>query len=74
MLEFCSFETLKKLGDAEKQYLETFGEDSLDRIILGEPFPTEEEAISVIKTLMDAIKSGEPLEQVSEEVWNSMIF
>lgn len=74
VFEFCSLETLKKLDDTRKKYLETFGENSLDRVILYEPFPTEKEAIKEMKILMRAMKKGVPLKQVSEEIWKNIIF
>lgn len=65
---------LKKLRETEEEYVSVFGTNSLDRVMLYEPFPSEEVAYEVIDTLRKAIKTNQPLKQIDEEIWNKLVF
>ena len=74
-MKIASKETFDKLGAVEKEYLEKFGTDSLERVILGEPMDLSEEAINAsIKLLKEAIVNDAPLPQTDEETWEKLIF
>ena len=56
----------------QREYLKRFGSDSLDRVLLVEPLlPDYERAAQVLEA---AIRKGVPLEQVPEEIWETMRF
>ena len=75
MMKIASKETFDKLGAVEKEYLEKFGTDSLERVILGEPMDLSEEAITAsIKLLKEAIANDDPLPQTDEETWEHIYF
>lgn len=67
-------EHIKILKETEKKYRTVFGDDSLNRVILCEPFPSEEESYKVVNILKKAIKSNEPLKQIDEETWSKLVF
>ena len=55
-------EGLDQMIQAQNDYRETFGEGSLDYVILGEPFPKNLTDLSEsAKKLRDAIRTGVPL-------------
>ncbi|MDY3947546.1 MAG: hypothetical protein SOZ40_06165 [Ezakiella sp.] len=70
----AKLKTLERLKSVQKLYREAFGENSLDRCILCEPFPTEEEAEKLILTLQKAIDENTPLEQIDGDLWRQIIF
>jgi len=56
-------------------YVSTFGEHSLDRAIYCDPTDLSIESINeTTRKLADAIANNKPFEQVSEEVWERIIF
>ena len=68
-------EAMDEFNRVEKKYLSIFGEHSLDRVILGDPLDESIEGFSnPTRTLRDAIRKNKPLEQVSPEMWNKIIF
>ena len=59
----------------EKEYLKKFGDNSLDRVLLIDSLhPFIEDYKKSIKTLKEAISKNKPLEQISEEIWKTLIF
>lgn len=70
----AKLETLEKLMSVQEIYRDRFGENSLDKCILCEPFPTQEETEELIATLQKAIDENTPLEQIDEDLWNNIIF
>lgn len=66
---------MKKFMELHEKYLKKFGKDSLDRVILLDPlYPKESDYKKATLTLEKAIRENKPLEQISEEVWEKMIF
>lgn len=60
---------------AEAAYLRKFGSDSLNYVLLCDPVNiTDQELQEAANTLEKAIKDDQPLEQISPEIWNQMIF
>lgn len=61
--------------EIEKEYLKKFGKNSLDRVLLFDPLhPFIDDYEEAIEILKKAIKENKPLEQISEEVWKTLIF
>lgn len=59
----------------KKEYLSKFGENSLERVDLGEPMDLSEEAIKAsIKLLKEAITNDDPLPQTDEDTWKHIYF
>jgi hypothetical protein len=65
---------LKILKETEEEYKSIFGANSLDRVMLYEPFPSKKEAFDVVSTLKRAIETDQPLKQIDEEIWNKLVF
>lgn len=65
---------LNILRETEEEYESVFGANSLDRVILYEPFPSEKEAYDVVNILKRAIETNQPLKQIDEELWNKLVF
>ena len=65
----------KKYKKIEKEYLEKFGENSLDRVLLLDPLhPFIGDYEKTIEILRKAINTNNPLEQISEDIWQKLIF
>ena len=65
----------KKLDDAESAYRAKFGEDSLDRVLYIDPLhPEVEDYNAATQLLYAAIGKNEPIEQISEEIWDELVF
>lgn len=65
----------RKFHEAEKAYLEKFGESSLDRVIFGEPTDYSVKGFTEsTKKLRRAIRQGVPLDQVSLQLWKHIVF
>lgn len=69
------------LQKVERNYIEKFGESSLDRVLLLDPLSLQYEdelAISEVKnaivTMTDAIDRNIPIEQIPEDMLHNMIF
>ena len=69
------------LEKAARKYIEKFGKDSLDRVLLLDPLSLQYEddlAISEVKnaivTITEAIDKNMPIEQISEDMLHNMIF
>lgn len=61
--------------EIEKEYLKKFGKNSLDRVLLLDPLhPFIDDYEEAIEILKKAINENKPLEQISEEVWKTLIF
>ena len=69
------------LEKAARKYIEKFGKDSLDRVLLLDPLSLQYEddlAISEVKnaivTITEAIDKNMPIEQILEDMLHNMIF
>lgn len=60
----------------EKEYLEKFGDNSLDRVVrvIYEPGVNEKEFLEDLNRLKDSVSSGVQLEQIEEKDWQKIIF
>lgn len=60
----------------ENDYLEKFGKNSLDRVIrvIYDPGVNEKEFLEDISRLEKAIETGSPIEQITPEQWEKLIF
>lgn len=68
-------EAMDEFNRVEEEYLSIFGEHSLERVILGDPLDDSVEGFAEpTRTLRDAIRKNKPLEQVSPEMWRSIVF
>lgn len=68
-------DVIKQSMELEKEYLNKFGEHSLDRVIYCDPLNmTTEEMEQANNVLRNAIKNNEPLEQIPKEEWDNIIF
>lgn len=71
---------LARFNEVYDKYLKKFGENSLDRVLLSEPLMSEPTKLDIdntngdINKLEQAIKNNKPLEQISKEKWEKMIF
>ncbi|MCH4166612.1 MAG: hypothetical protein LKF40_03020 [Megasphaera sp.] len=65
---------IKQYKDVENAYLQKFGANSLDRVILGDPLQGCKNTFAVIKQLETAIQTNVPLVQVPLEIWKDVIF
>lgn len=71
---------LTRFNKARDKYIKKFGEYSLDRVLLGEPLirmPSNVDVECLNKNTKDielAIKNNKPLEQIPEELWNTIVF
>lgn len=75
MMSRVESEAWDRFAQAEAEYLQKFGEDSLNRVILLEPrHATVKEIRAAAGTLQNAIRRGKPLPQVDPELWESIKF
>ena len=60
----------------EKEYLEKFGDNSLDRVVrvIYEPGVNEKEFLEDLNRLKDSVLSGVQLKQIEEKYWQKIIF
>lgn len=60
----------------EKEYLEKFGDNSLDRVVrvIYEPGVNEKEFLEDLNRLKDSVLSGVQLKQIEEKDWQKIIF
>lgn len=60
----------------EKEYLEKFGDNSLDRVVrvIYEPGVNEKEFMEDLNRLKDSVSSGVQLKQIEEKDWEKIIF
>lgn len=60
----------------ENEYLLKFGKNSLDRVIrvIYAPSINEKEFLEDLNRLKKAIETGKPIEQISPEEWDKLIF
>ena len=60
----------------EKEYLEKFGDNSLDRVVrvIYEPGVNEKEFLEDLNRLKDSVSSGVQLKQIEEKDWQKIIF
>lgn len=60
----------------ENEYLLKFGKNSLDRVIrvIYVPSINEKEFLEDLNRLKKAIETGKPIEQISPEEWDKLIF
>ena len=58
------------MNELRKEYLEKFGEHSLDRVIISEPFDVE----TGNRKLRRAIDTNTPLPQIDKEIWDELVF
>lgn len=66
---------LEEYFEVQKEYLEKFGEHSLDRTIYYEPLrPDCLEFKGAAKDLRRAIRRNKPIEQIPLEMWKDMVF
>lgn len=71
---------LARFNEVYDKYLKKFGKNSLDRVLLSEPLMNEPTKLDIDNTNKDtnkleqAIKNNKPLEQISKEKWEKMIF
>lgn len=66
---------LKKYRNAEERYLERFGRNSLNQVMLCDPVhPNPAEYIEASEILLDAINKNKPLEQIPKEMWDMLVF
>ena len=68
-------QAIKALSITEEAYLEQFGPDSLDRVLLLDPLRAEaRDYIGAERRLRRAMAAGIPLEQADEDLWKELIF
>lgn len=66
---------IEKYFSVEKAYLEKFGENSLDRVILFDPMHhNSKDILETTQKLKQCIAKNKPLTQLTEEEWESIIF
>ncbi len=59
----------------QDEYIQKFGEDSLDTVILMNPLTSDVKEIQeAAKRLRSAIKSGKPLPQANQEIFEHIEF
>ncbi len=60
----------------EKEYLDKFGDNSLDRVVrvIYEPGVNEKEFMEDLNRLKDSVSSGVQLKQIEEKDWEKIIF
>lgn len=69
------YKATERFSEAEKRYIAKYGEHSLDRVILGDPLSLNAESYDQDTEILErAIKSGKPLEQIPQEMWDGMVF
>lgn len=68
-------EAINKFNTLRELYLNTFGTNSLNRVIYCDPQHMTVDTIEKgSRMLANAIAGGVPLEQVDEETWKNLIF
>lgn len=68
-------EATNKFNTLQELYLNTFGANSLDRVIYCDPqHMTVDTVEKGSRILANAIADGVPLEQVDEDTWERLIF
>lgn len=68
-------EAINKFNTLRELYLNTFGPNSLDRVIYCDPQHMTVDTIeNGSRMLANAIANGVPLEQVDEKMWKNLIF
>nr|DAY28096.1 MAG TPA: hypothetical protein [Caudoviricetes sp.] len=68
-------EAINKFNTLRELYLNTFGANSLDRVIYCDPQHMTVDTIEKgSRMLANAIADGAPLEQVDEKTWENLIF
>ena len=65
----------RELNQVEKEYVNQFGEDSLNRVILHDPDKKDKQDVQdTIDILKEAIAKNKPLEQIPENMWKLIEF
>ena len=68
-------EAINKFNTLQELYLNTFGANSLDRVIYCDPqHMTVDTVENGSRMLANAIADGVPLEHVDEKTWENLIF
>lgn len=66
----------REYAQAKKEYLEKFGEDSLERVS-DIPHPITSSVSSYLKSiekLRERVQNNKPFDQIPEEMWKNLIF
>ena len=70
-----AMKVLAEYQEIVDKYQDKFGKDSLDRVILPDPFDTTLGGyLGITAELNEAIENNIPLEQIPQEVWDSIVF